>query len=333
MPIKQNFSPRYLQFTGRYDIIKKKERAGEPMRLEEAKAAYDAEAKRLLSLKDVIANILKYAVREFKGCTLQQIISCIDGEPEVSETYVDDEYTPSIDGAGVESVSVDEGRRSFDLKLKVKLPTNNEEAQLIINLESQNDYYPGYTLEKRGIYYLSRLISSQYNVEFKKSEFDKLKKVYSIWICNHAPQDRVNTITEYRFKPENLVGEVPDNPERYDLMSLIMINLGSEDKNYDGLIRMLDLLLNKYTKAEKSREAEETLKNDYNVKLRFNSKGDDDMCNLSQGIYNDGVAEGAVLKAIEVVKNLLADGFTLEKALIIADIDKETYEEYSAKEN
>lgn len=311
------------------------------MRLAESKAAYDAEAKRLLSLKDVIANILKYAVREFKGCTLQQIISCIDGEPEVAETYVDDEYTPSIDGAGVESVSVDEGKRSFDLKLKVKLPTNNEEAQLIINLESQNDYYPGYTLEKRGIYYLSRLISSQYNVEFTKSEFDKLKKVYSIWICNHAPQDRVNTITEYRFKPENLVGEVPDIPERYDLMSLIMINLGSEDKNYDGLIRMLDLLLNKYTKAEKSREAEETLKNEYNVKLRYNSKGDDDMCNLSQGIYNDGFAdginigkaEGKIEAKLEVVKKLLAKEFSLEDALAIADIDKETYEKYSAKEN
>ena len=52
-------------------------------------------------------------------------------------------------------------RRSqiYDIKFKVKLPTQ-EEAELIINLESQNKYRPGYTLEKRGIYYLSRLISS-----------------------------------------------------------------------------------------------------------------------------------------------------------------------------
>ena len=105
----------------------------------------------------------------------------------------------------MEAVSVDDGKRSFDIKLKVKLPTNNEEAQLIINLESQNDYYPGYTLGKRGIYYLSRLISSQYNVEFQKSDFDKLKKVYSIWIWTHAPQGVTNTITEYRFKPEYLL--------------------------------------------------------------------------------------------------------------------------------
>lgn len=110
----------------------------------------------------------------------------------------------------------------------MKLPNTNDEAELIINLESQNNYTPGYTLEKRGIYYLSCMISSQYNVEFKNSDFDKLKKVYSIWICTHAPSYAVNTITEYRFKPENLVGEIPDVPKNYDLMSLIMINLGKK---------------------------------------------------------------------------------------------------------
>ena len=61
------------------------------------------------------------------------------------------------------------------------------------------------------------------------------------------------------------------------------------------------------------------------------------MCNLSQGIYNDGFAKGinkgAITKAVEVVKNLIAKGFSLEEALTIADIDNETYEKYSAKEN
>ena len=81
------------------------------MGLKESKAAYDAAAKKLLSFKEVIANILKYAVREFKDCSLQQIISCIDGEPEISSTFVDDEYTPNVDASGVETVSVDDGKR------------------------------------------------------------------------------------------------------------------------------------------------------------------------------------------------------------------------------
>lgn len=129
----------------------------------------------------------------------------------------------------------------------------------------------------------------------------------------------------------DLVGKVPDVPEKYDLMSLIMINLGSENENYSGLIRMLDLLLNKYTKAEKSKEAENLLKNDYNITLRSYNKEADDMCNLSQGIYNDGKAEGAVSKAVDVVKNLLAKGFPLDEALSIAGIDERTYEEFSSK--
>ena len=94
---------------------------------------------------------------------------------------------------------------------------------------------------------------------------------------------------------------------------------------------MLDLLLNKYTKAEKSREAENLLKNDYNITLRSYNKEADDMCNLSQGIYNDGKAEGEVSKAVDVVKNLLAKGFPLDEALSIAGIDEKTYEEFSSK--
>ena len=62
------------------------------------------------------------------------------------------------------------------------------------------------------------------------------------------------------------------------------------------------------------------------------------MCNLSQGVYDDGFAkgvsegkaegkvEGKISNAIKVVKNLLVKGFSLEEALAIADIDQETYE-------
>lgn len=301
------------------------------MDINEKKKSYDAAAKKLLSYKEILANILKYTVREFKDCSIEEIIACINGKPEIGTVLVDDEFAPKIDAAGTETVSENEGVRSFDIKFKVMLPSN-EEAKLIINLESQNSYHPGYTLEKRGIYYLSRLISSQYNVEFKNSDFNNLKKVYSIWICTHAPKCFANTITEYRFKPENLVGKVPDIPQKYDLMSLIMINLGSKDENYSGLIRMLDILLNMYTEKGKSNRALDILENDYNIKLRSSFKEVDDMCNLSQGIYDDGKAEGEIIKAVKVVKKLLEKGNTMEEALAVADIDKQTYEEYSFKE-
>lgn len=45
---------------------------------------------------------------------------------------------------------------------------------------------------------------------------------------------------------------------------------------------------------------------------------------ISEGI-EIGKAEGSIEKAMVVVKNLLAQNFSLENALAIADIDKETY--------
>jgi hypothetical protein len=320
--------------------------------IDETRKAYDALAKSLLAHKEVLANILKYTVREFKDYTLPEIISCLNGKPEIGTEPVDDDDIPSkMDVAGSETTSITDGVRSFDIKFKVKIPGDNKESDLIINIESQNNYHPGYTLEKRGIYYLSRLISSQYNVEFTNSNFDQLKKCYSIWICVNSPKETANTITEYRFKPEYIVGEVPDCPENYDLMSLIMIHLGSKDKNYSGVIKMLDQLL---VELQKDNDTVKTiLENEYHIPFRKISEEALGMCNLSSGIYDKGraegkaegivegitkgiakgKAEGGILKSVKVVQNLLAKNFSLEEALLIADIDKDTYEQYVDKEN
>ena len=290
---------------------------------------YDALAKSLLAHKEVIANILKYVVKEFEDCSIEKIISCLNGNPEIASEQVDDDYPPKMDSAGSETVSESDGTRTYDIKFKVRLPDSSDEAELIINIEAQHKSNTGYILEKRGIYYLSRLISSQYNVEFAKSDFNKLKKVYSIWICTNSPKKTANTITRYNFKPEYMVGEIPDCPERYDLMSLVMINLGESDKNYDGLIKMLDTLLNRY--IENRENALEILENEFYIPFKSINKEVDSMCNLSQGIYDRGKAEGAIEGKIEMIKAMLEEGTTLETALRIAKIDKETYEKYNSE--
>ena len=67
-------------------------------------------------------------------------------------------------------------------------PVSGELIRLIINIEAQNDYYPGYPLIKRGLYYCSRMISAQYGTEFTGSHYEQIKKVYSIWICINPPR-------------------------------------------------------------------------------------------------------------------------------------------------
>ena len=53
---------------------------------------------------------------------------------------------------------------SFDMLFRAKNPTLSTETIMVnlrVDVEPQKDYKPGYPIEKRGIYYLSRMISSQ----------------------------------------------------------------------------------------------------------------------------------------------------------------------------
>ena len=207
--------------------------------------AYDAAAKKLLSNKRVLANILKYFTKEFKDCTIKEIISCLTSDAKVSKgQQVDDKIRLRLDNAGSESVSEKEGTRSFDVKFKVRLPNSNENVEIIINIEAQNSYNPGYPIEKRGTYYLSRLISSQYGIEFLGSDFNKLKKVYTIWICLNVPEEKAGTATGYRMIKEDLIGKYTDKPEDYDLQRMVIARKVQRGSTNQYRLNRLNLKLN-----------------------------------------------------------------------------------------
>lgn len=51
-------------------------------------------------------------------------------------------------------------KRFYDIKFTAKATYENNEITLIINIEAQKNYNPGYSLVKRGMYYCCRLVSS-----------------------------------------------------------------------------------------------------------------------------------------------------------------------------
>ena len=55
---------------------------------------------------------------------------------------------------------------------------------------------------KRNLYYCCRLVSSQYGTEFTNSHYEKIKKVYSIFIYMNPPNYRKNTINQYSIQEE-----------------------------------------------------------------------------------------------------------------------------------
>lgn len=220
-------------------------------------AAYDEACKRLLANKQILARIMKTCVEEFRECNIKDIEEkYIEGMPEIANVSVhQDESGQSIVGTNTEDVTITEGTVSFDIRFRAIAPANGELISLIINIEAQNNYYPGYPLLKRGIYYGCRLISAQYGTEFAGSHYEKIKKVYSIWICTNPPKFRRNTITSYSIRETALIGSGEEKKETYDLMTVSMICLGgAEDKNYDGLLKMLDVLLANKEEASKRKK-------------------------------------------------------------------------------
>ena len=105
---------------------------------------------------------------------------------------------------------MNEGIVRYDIMFRAILPQGQEKIELIINIEAQKDFYPGYPLIKRGIYYGCRMISSQYGTIFTNSHYEKIQKVYSIWICFNPPEKRKNSINIYSVKEKSVVGKVKE---------------------------------------------------------------------------------------------------------------------------
>lgn len=313
------------------------------------KAAYDAACKRLLANKTILAWIMKSCLQEFRDISVEDIAEkYIEGQPQIGQVAVyPDENAPGdgelIQGSQTEDSSMTEGTVTFDIRFKAIAPgAETEYITLIINVEAQNDYYPGYPIIKRGIYYCSRMISSQYGVEFARSHFEKIRKVYSIWVCTNPPKYRQNTINRYRIREERLVGAAREAEENYDLMTAIVIALGQPgDGEYSGILKLLEVLLSSKRAPE---EKKRILQEDFQIKMTYALESEvQTMCNLSKGIeeramyqgvakgYKQGMEQGTRQAILSSIRNLMISlNMTEDQAMVIlkiSDTDKETYKE------
>ncbi|MGE9927701.1 hypothetical protein ACQRAB_11615, partial [Megasphaera elsdenii] len=64
------------------------------------------------------------------------------------------------------------------------------------------------------------MISSQKGTEFTNSDYNKIKKVYTIWICMEAPQGK-SAINRYQLKEQHLLHRYKEPCQNYDLMGII----------------------------------------------------------------------------------------------------------------
>ena len=297
-------------------------------------AGYDAACKRVLSEKAILARIMKACLEEYKNCDVNDIAGkYIEGQPQVSEVPVlPDESGSVISGMDTEDKSIREGSVTYDIRFRAVVPGTEEQIGLIINVEAQNDFYPGYPIITRGVYYCCRIISSQYGREFTGSHYERIKKVYSIWICMNPPKYRKNSITRYRLVEEQLVGEAVEPVKNYDLLSIVMLCLGGPGGgNYEGVLRMLDVLLSNETSEAEKRKI---LQDDYGIQMTQTMEQEVSiMCNLSKGVEEKGIAKGmaagianGILAAIKsLVKNM---GISAEQAMSVLEIPEAERQNY-----
>ncbi|WP_314627912.1 hypothetical protein [uncultured Selenomonas sp.] len=306
--------------------------------VEERKRAYDAVCKNVLADRYILANILKECVEEFQAETIDYIAAqCIQGTPEISTTPLraDEEELLKLDGLNTESSSLTEGIVYYDIRFRAVLPRSEKKIKLIINVEAQDNFTPGYSLLKRAMYYCCRMISSQYGTVFSHADYNSIEKVYSIWICTHPSKAWEYTITKYAMQETNLQGKVQAAKEEYDLIVPVMVCLGKQHyKKLQGLLRLLNIVL-LHTSGEHRDEVEKELREQFHVKAMPNiGKGVAEMCNLSEGIYRDGVEDGTEQgkeeSAKDMVLSLLNENMPLDFIMRVTKLPAERVREIAA---
>lgn len=225
------------------------------------KSKLDAQIKKFLKNKKILARILKRFVTEFKYCSVEDIEQkyIVDGSID-DKAPVDRDMTnhDEIEGLSNEDVTVTEGKILYDVIFLVRVPNAGKEQYIpmYINVEAQARFNRGYSLETRAFYYAARRFSSQLKSISHDTDYSRLRKVYSIWLVvgDDIPKYADGTATLYRTTKENIIGTIEQDPDIYDKMDVIMLRFSDEAKMEDGLLNSLQMVFSKKTTKEQKLE-------------------------------------------------------------------------------
>ena len=285
-------------------------------------AQYDEKAKNLLGHKIILAHILVKTIDEFKGMNPKDVVQYIEGEPYISTVPVD---------AGSTNVEKEQdGEKVIDIIFYVRMKDGL--SQVIVNIEAQKAEPSAYDIINRAVFYVSRMISSQKGREFVNSNYNDIKRVYSIWICMNMSQNCMNYI---HFTQESVVGTYQWKGD-IDLANIVLIglaeNLPEKEERYE-LHRLLGALLSAKLNVD---EKFDIIGNEFDIPLESDIRKDvNDMCNLSQGIKEqayvegteNGIAIGKQEGIAETIIKMSRKGYEAEQISDILDMTAEEVRE------
>lgn len=297
------------------------------VRASDKDAQYDEKAKRLLGHKYILAYILVNTVDEFKGMAPKEAVRYIEGEPFIGVVPVEPGLTnvqkddsgakgQRITGLNSENAEINEGLVRFDIIFFVRMPSTGGMkdglSQMIVNVESQKDEPSGYDLLDRAVFYVSRLISSQKERDFVHTNYNDIRRVFSIWVCLNLDE---NSMGYVHLAYDKLIGDYQCRG-RLDLLNIVLIGLSNElperDERYE-LHRLLGALLSKQLSVD---EKLAIIEKEYNIPAETGIRKEvASMCNLSQGIREDATDEANA----KIIMNMYRNGFTIEQIEIAVE--------------
>ena len=285
----------------------------------DTKAQYDNKAKQLIGHKIILAHILVNTVEEFKGMNPADVVQYIEGEPHIGSVTIDGGVTnvekqEKVIGLNTENSEINEGMIRFDIIFYVRM--QDGPSQIIVNVEAQKAEPSSYDILNRAIFYVSRMISSQKGRDFVKSNYNNIKRVYSIWICMNMDEHSMSHIHLTRddiIGSHNWKGDI-------NLLNIVLVGLAEDlpekTEKYE-LHRLLGALLSSKLNVD---EKLDIIGNEFQIPLESDIRKDvSEMCNLSQGIEERGVEKGLAEAAIRMYKK----GYSIEQISDILAMDIE----------
>ena len=224
------------------------------------------------------------------------------------------EKQEKVIGLNTENSEINEGMIRFDIIFYVRMQDGL--SQIIVNVEAQKAEPSSYDILNRAIFYVSRMISSQKGRDFVKSNYNNIKRVYSIWICMNMDEHSMSHIHLTRddiIGSHNWKGDI-------NLLNIVLVGLAEDlpekTEKYE-LHRLLGALLSSKLNVD---EKLDIIGNEFRIPLESDIRKDvSEMCNLSQGIEERGVEKGLAEAAIRMYKK----GYSIEQISDILAMDIE----------
>lgn len=296
------------------------------------KSYLDAVCKALLGCTAVAAFIVKNCIPEFHDMSLEEIqeyiiykkaksqmtpeelaeIQAENTSPVEIGCHIVDDLPDKLNEKNVESKSTNEGTIYYDVLFDIGMPDGKlPPSRVIVDIEAQNEFKPGYAILKRGSFYCGRMISAQKETVFRNSDYNKLQKVYSIWLCIAPDEDVRGVCNAYNMSEICLAKEHHFPKEQYDNFCIILACL-QDKQSANNMVRFFSSVFDNEMPVEEKLD----LARECGLQVTADVKeGINQMCNYSDYVEQKGIEKGRIEALSESVVKLVREGnYSVEAA-------------------